>query len=154
VPITTGTQTTEFKVTAATAGIGALGVLIEMVRGGGAVSENVQMALLICITLIGISYVLGRGMAKYEYSTDGKSTAAPQPATNSEFKITAGLSGAGVLPLLLDMLKPGEHSISDKLTITIVACIAALVVSYNISRGLALYEQRGTPPPPPVAPGS
>lgn len=150
---TTGTQSTEFKVTAATAGIGALGVLIEMVRGGGSLSENVMMALLICITLIGMSYVIARGMAKWEYVKDGQPAPDTKPV-NSEFKITAGLSGAGVLPLLLDLLKPGENTVSDKLTITIVCCIAALVVTYNISRGLALYEQRGTPPPPPVAPGS
>lgn len=144
---TPGTQTTEFKVTAGTAGIGALGVLVEMVRGGNALSENVMMALLICVTLIGVSYVTARGMAKYEYVKPGEASAT----SNSELKITSGLTAAGILPLLLDMLKPDSHIVSDRLTITIVACIAALVVAYNFSRGLALYEHRGTPPTSPGA---
>lgn len=150
----TGTQSTEFKVTAATAGAGALGVLIEMIRGGNAISENVLMALLIAITLIGISYVLARGMAKYEYVDQGSTEATGTPKTNSEFKVTAGVSGGAILPLLADMLKPDGVHMSDKITITIVSCIAAMVIAYNFSRGLAKYENRGTPPTSPGVPGS
>lgn len=144
---TTGSKSTEFKLTSLTAGVGGFGVLIEMVRGGNSFSENVQIALLIAITLIGISYNLSRGMAKFEHFKAGD---APPPSngTSSEFKLTAALSGAGVLPLLLELVQ-GKETVSDNLTITLIGCITATLLSYNISRGLAQYEHRGEPPSSP-----
>lgn len=155
---TTGSQSNEFKLTSLTAGVGALGVLIEMVRGGQVMSENVMIALLIAVTLIGISYNISRGMAKYEHTSDAPdapATASETGAKSSEFKLTAAMTGAGVLPLLLELLQ-GQETVSDKLTIVLIGCITATIISFNVSRGLARYEHRGEPPssvPPGASPG-
>lgn len=138
----TGSKSPEFKITSLTAGVGAFGVLIEMVRDGSTFSESVQIALLIAITLIGLSYNLSRGLAKYEHVTDG---AAPSTGTSSEFKLTGALTGAGILPLLMEQIR-GQETLSDRLTITLIGCITLTLIGYNLSRGLAKYEQRGQPP--------
>jgi hypothetical protein len=69
-----------------------------------------------------------------------------QPMT-SEAKLTLGASGAGLLTLLLDLVKDSPTSkISDPVMIALLCCVTAIIISYNISRGMAKYEYRGLPP--------
>ena len=117
--------------------------MADMLRGGTMVSDNMQVALLICITLIGISYNLSRGLAKYETVPQGD-TPAPD-GTSSEFKLTIAGAGAGALPMLLEMIQ-GRETVTDKVSVTLLACITTLIVSYNIAQGMAKSEHRGGPP--------
>lgn len=64
---------------------------------------------------------------------------------SSEAKLTIGASGVGLLTMLMDFLKDGNNKLSDPVLIALLCCITAVVISYNISRGLAKYEYRGLP---------
>ena len=64
-PSTNG-KSTEFKMSAAVGGLGAMPVLIDMLRGGEMLSEKVKIALMVSLTLIAVSYTVSRGMAKTE----------------------------------------------------------------------------------------
>lgn len=153
----TGSKSTEFKLTAATGALGVLGVLAEMLRGGTGMSDLMQIAILICITVIGISYNVSRGLAKYEHVP---ADAEPPNGASSEFKLTMAGAGAGALPLLMEMIQ-GRESVGDRVSVTLLGCVTALIVSYNIGQGLSKYEHRGDAssasagaPGVPPAPGS
>lgn len=147
---TTGSKSHEFKLTAATAGVGILGVMADMLRGGTMVSDNLQMAMLICITLIGISYNVSRGLAKYE-TVPQEPTGGDTGGVSSELKLTIAGAGAGALPMLLELMQ-GRETVTDKVSITLIGCVTALIVSYNVAQGMAKYEHRGgTPTVPPGA---
>jgi hypothetical protein len=61
----TGMKSTEFKLSAGAAGLGATPVLIDMLKGGGeAMPDKLKMALMFSITAIALSYSLSRGLAK------------------------------------------------------------------------------------------
>ena len=63
----TGLKSTEFKLSAGAAGLGATPVLIDMLKGGATpMSEPLGMALMFAITAIALSYTISRGMAKTE----------------------------------------------------------------------------------------
>lgn len=66
---------------------------------------------------------------------------------SSEAKVTIGAGGAGLFALLFDVIRESKESqISDPVVIAIICCVTAIVVSYNVSRGLAKYEYRDLPP--------
>lgn len=64
-----GGKSTEFKLSAAVGGLGAMPVLVDMLKGGEGMSEKVRMGLMFAITAIALSYTLSRGMAKTEQRT-------------------------------------------------------------------------------------
>lgn len=146
---TTGSRSPEFKLTAATAGAGVLGVMADMLRGGTMVSDNLQMAMLICVTLIGISYNVSRGLAKYE--TVPTEPTGDTSGLSSELKLTIAGAGAGALPMLLELMQ-GRETVTDKVSVTLIGCVTALIVSYNVAQGMAKYERRGEPGAIPGAP--
>lgn len=74
----TGMKSTEFKLSAGAATLGAAPVLLDMLKGGAeGMSENVKMTLMFAVTAIALSYSICRGMAKTE-----KRDAAP-PTSSS-----------------------------------------------------------------------
>lgn len=71
---------------------------------------------------------------------------ATQNPMSSEQKLTIGAGGVGLLTMLLDFVKDSPNSkLSDPVLITLICCMTAVVISYNVSRGLAKYEYRGLP---------
>jgi len=63
----TGLKSTEFKLSAGVAGLGAMPVLVDMLKdGGAAMPEKVKMAFMFSITAIALSYSISRGMSKTE----------------------------------------------------------------------------------------
>lgn len=64
----------------------------------------------------------------------------------SEAKLTIGASGVGLLTMLFDLVKDSPNSkLSDAVLIALICCVTAVIISYNLSRGLAKYEYRGLP---------
>lgn len=73
-------------------------------------------------------------------------------AFTTEAKLTLGAGGLGVVTLLIDLVDQSEGKLSDPVLITILCCMTAIVVSYNISRGLAKYEHVAVIPQPSQTP--
>lgn len=70
-----GGKSTEFKMSTAVGGLGAMSVLVDTLRGGDLLSEKVKIALMLSITLIAVTYTLSRGMSK----TEARDASAPPP---------------------------------------------------------------------------
>ena len=66
----------------------------------------------------------------------------------SELKLSTVAGGGAALPLLLDLLKDGGKGMSEEMKIALIAAVTLIVVTYNISRGMAKTEVRGEPKPP------
>lgn len=67
----------------------------------------------------------------------------------TEAKLTLSAGGLGVVTVLLDFIDQSEGKLPDSVLITILCCITAIIVSYNISRGMAKYEHYSVVPQPP-----
>ena len=130
----------EMKLTG-TAGIMALmPIFMDMMKGGagGGMSEKMMLVLLGCVTVMVCGYNLSRGWAKQEEGGGGgKKT--------SEFKMSAVVGGAGVLQLLLDMMRGGEM-LSERVKIALMVAVTFIAMSFTISRGMAKTEKRTSPP--------
>lgn len=58
-----------------------------------------------------------------------------------------GAGAAGALGVLVSLVQdPAHRGLSEPLMITLLVCITAILISYNVSRGMAKYEYRGVPP--------
>jgi len=138
----------ELKITGAAGVLGALPVMMEMLKGGDGMSEKMVMTLIACVTLMVVGYNVSRGMAKTE-TRNGDGT----PSTglkSTEFKLSAGAAGLGVTPVLLDMLKGGDVPMPESVKMSLVFAVTAIALSYTISRGMAKSEMRDAPPSPPT----
>lgn len=125
----------ELKMTGAVGVLGALPVLLEMLQGDGGISEKMTLALIACVTLLVVSYNVSRGMAKTE-------TGSGAGKRSTEFKLSVGVAGAGALPVLMDMLKGGDVSMSENVRMGLVFAVTAIALSYTLSRGMAKTEKR------------
>lgn len=69
------------------------------------------------------------------------------PGLNSEAKLTLGAGASALLAFLIEALQdPTRKGMSENLVMVLMGCVTLVVISYNISRGLAKYEYRGIPP--------
>jgi hypothetical protein len=138
----------ELKITGAAGVLGALPVFLEMIQGDGGLSEKMMLALVGCITVMVVGYNIARGMAKTEVRNG---TATPSTGLKStEFKLSAGVAGAGAIPVLVDMLKGGAAGMTENVRMALMFSITAIALSYTLSRGMAKTETRETPPSPPT----
>lgn len=126
----------ELKMTGAVGVLGALPVLLELLQGDGGISEKMMLTLIACVTLLVVTYNVSRGMAKTEPAGAGKRT--------TEFKLSVGVAAAGALPVLVDMLRGGDVSMSENIRIGLVLAVTAIALSYTLSRGLAKTESRSS----------
>ena len=133
----------ELKMTGAVGVLGAAPVLLQMLQGGDGLSPNMMLALIACITLMVVGYNISRGMAKTESGGGGAKT--------SEFKLSAGVAGAGAVPVLVDMLKGGDAPMPENVRIGLLFAITAIALSYTLSRGMAKKEVRSKPASPTAA---
>lgn len=65
---------------------------------------------------------------------------------SSEGRITVGAAGLGSATLFVDLIR-GQSDLPVAIQITMMCCVTVIIVGYQISRGLAKYEVRGTLPP-------
>lgn len=77
-------MTSEAKFTLGAGGLGIASVLVDMLRSTGAdgksmLSEPVLIAIIVCVTALGISYNISRGLAKYEYPGQTPPSDVPTP---------------------------------------------------------------------------
>lgn len=64
-----GGLTSEGKVTIGSAGVGFIAILLQLVKDQktNGYSDAILITMMCCVTAIVMSFVISRGMAKYEY---------------------------------------------------------------------------------------
>lgn len=67
---------------------------------------------------------------------------------SSEMKLSAVVGGGAAVPLILDFLNKGGDGMSETMKMVLIGAATLIVISFNISRGMAKTEVRNGPIPP------